>query len=96
VLTDRVGIPNPAPKPRSRYLKAFAKGLKAKLSAIAEEFDATEIERLKRLWPALSRRLDVADPQLVEPATTLLCMNPPDAVAWIRAHLDEFETRYAS
>jgi hypothetical protein len=97
VAARRVGLPSPrVPKPRSRRLRAFTASLKAKLRAIAEEFGPDEIERLKRLGPAVSERLDSKDPQVEEQVCSLLFMTPPDAVTWIREHVGELETRFAS
>jgi hypothetical protein len=85
-----------APKPKSKYMRLFTSGLKARLNAIAGLFDAAEFERLKRLGPGLERRLQRNDEDVAEEIYRLVCMEPADAVAWIRDHLDALEARYAS
>jgi hypothetical protein len=70
--------------------------LKAKLRATAELFGPDEIERLRRLGPAVSERLDSNDTDVEEQVYSLLFMSPADAVAWIREHVGELEARFAS
>ncbi|MDB4957509.1 MAG: hypothetical protein JWO36_5078 [Myxococcales bacterium] len=42
------------------------------------------------------RRLERNDPDLAEEIYKLVCMEPDEAAAWIRDHLDEIEARFAS
>ena len=91
------GLSSPrAPKPLSKYMRIFATSLRARLNAIVGAFGADELDRMKRLGPALARRLERGDPDLAEEIYNLVCMEPDDAVAWIRDHLDEIEARFAS
>lgn len=91
------GAPSPrAPKPLSKYVRLFETGLKARLNAIACTFAADELDRLKRLGPAIACRLERNDPDLAEEIYKLVCMQSEDAIGWIREHLDELETRFAS
>ncbi|MDQ3341710.1 MAG: hypothetical protein M4D80_41700 [Myxococcota bacterium] len=91
------GAPSPrAPKPLSKYVRLFTTGLKARLNAIAGTFAAAELDRLKKLAPAIAGRLERNDLDLAEEIYKLVCMEPEDAVAWTREHLDEIETRFAS
>ena len=83
------------PKPRSKYLRMFTTGLRDKLTEIARQFDADEVRRLKRIGPALLVRMD-REPGVVDEIVKLLCMAPDDAAAWIRDHLEQLETRFAS
>ena len=85
-----------APKPLSKYVRLFTAGLKARLNAIAGTFTADELDRLKNLGAAIVRRLERNDPDLAEEIYKLVCMEPEDAVAWIREHLDKIEARFAS
>jgi hypothetical protein len=85
-----------APKPQSKYVFRFATALKEKMTAIAKIFDANEIERLKKLGPMLARRLERNDSDLAEQVFELACMAPEDAATWIREHIGEIETRFAS
>ena len=91
------GLSSPrAPKPLSKYLRMFTTSLKAKLAATAGLFDPDELQRLKNLGPALARRLERNDLDLAEEIYNLVCMEPPDAVAWMREHLADIEARFAS
>lgn len=85
-----------APKPQSKYIRRFETALKENMSAIARVFDADEIERLKKLGPMLARRLERNDFDLAEQVYELACLAPEDAATWIREHLREIETRFAS
>lgn len=97
ISTLETGLPNPrAPKPLSKYLRIFTASLKAKLAVTTGLFDPDELERLKKLGPPLARRLERNDPELAEEIYNLVCMEPADAVAWIREHLNEIEARFAS
>lgn len=91
------GAPSPrAPKPLSKYMRLFTTSLKTRLNAIAGLFGEDELERMKQLAPAAADRLERSDPDLAEEIYRLVCMEPEDAVAWIREHLDEIEARFAS
>jgi hypothetical protein len=97
MATHRAGMPSPRmPKLRSRRMRAFAASLKAKLRAIAEQLEPDEIERLKRIGPAVSERLDSSDSDVEEQLCSLLFMTPPEAATWIREHVGEIEARFAS
>jgi hypothetical protein len=97
VMSAAAGLPPPrAPKPRSKYMRGFVEAVTAKLTAIAGLFDADEVERLKKIGGALADRLERNDPELMEDVLNVLFKEPEEAVEWIRDHLDEFETRFAS
>lgn len=83
------------PKPHSKYMRLFTTGLRAKLTEVARHFKADELDRLKRIAPALLVRMD-GEPSLAEEIVQLVCMHTDDAAAWIREHLDEIEARFAS
>lgn len=90
------GLAQPRPpKPRSKYMRLFWKGLRAKLNEVARHFGDDELERLKRIAPAFLLRMD-SDPSLADELVKLTCMQPDDAAAWIREHLEEIEARFAS
>jgi hypothetical protein len=96
-VAAEAGLASPrAPKPLSKYLRLFTAGLTAKLSAIGGRFSVDEIERLKKLGPAIARRLEYNDSDLAEEIYRLVCMDPAGAVEWIREHLDQIEARFAS
>jgi hypothetical protein len=84
------------PKPLSKYMRLVATSLKERLTAIVGLFGADELERLKRLAPAIAGGLERNDPELAEEIYELVCMEPADAVARIRDHLDTIEARFAS
>lgn len=72
-------------------------GLRAKLTEVVRHFDRDEIGRLRRIAPSLLVRMDSSDePVLADEIVQLVCMAPDEAAAWIRGHLDEIETRFAS
>jgi hypothetical protein len=97
VMAAAAGLPNPrAPKPRSRYLRAFIAGVTAKVDAIGRLFDRDDLERMKRMGPAIVQRLERNDSDLIEEVLKIICMEPEEAVKWIREHLDEIEARLAS
>ena len=97
VMSAAAGLPTPhAPKMRSRYMREFTAAVTAKLSAIAGLFNAEEIDRLKKIGAPLADRLEHNDPDLMDAILKVLCMEPEDGVTWIRAHLGEIETRFAS
>lgn len=87
--------PDPPP-PHSRYLRMFMTGLRAKLAEVVRHFAPAELERMKRIAPALVASIDAADPALSDEIIQLVCMSPVDAAAWIRDHLVEIEMRFAS
>lgn len=96
-VAAEAGLTSPrAPKPSSKYVRLLTAGLRAKLSSIGGLFNVDEIERLKKLGPAIARRLEHNDPDLGEELLRLVCLEPVDAVAWIREHLDQIEMRFAS
>ena len=91
------GLPSPrAPKPRSRYMRAFIAGVTAKLGAIARLFERDELERMKKVGPVIVERMERNDNELMEEVLKILCMEPEAAVQWIREHLGEIEARFAS
>ena len=67
-----------------------------KFSAMVGMFQPTELARLKKLGPALARRLELNDGELDEQVYQLAILPPDEAATWIRDHLDEIETRFAS
>lgn len=90
------GLTEPRPpKPRSKYMRRFWKGLRVKLTEVARHFDEDDVERLKRIAPALLLRMD-GDSTLADELVKLICMEPDDAAAWIHEHLEEIEARFAS
>ena len=96
-LAIEAGRPAPAePKTVSKYMRRFKSVMKAKLHAIAEAFDETEVQRLKKIGPSVSAQLDRNDTELLDQVLKLMCMDPALCVAWIREHLDEIEARFAS
>jgi len=91
------GAPTPrAPKPMSKYMRLFAKGVKEQLSAIAALLTPDELERLKHVGPGLTGRLERNDRELAEEVFALICLEPQVAAAWIRGHIEEIESRLAS
>ena len=96
-LAVRAGLPEPSePKPLSRFVRTFRRSLKAKTAAVIDLLDANERARLTKVAPAFSRRLDRADWEITEEVVRLLAKEPEDIAAWLREHLDEIETRFAS
>jgi hypothetical protein len=86
-----------APKPMSKYLRAFMTGLKARLNAIGGMLEAGELDRLKAIAPALAERLERNDLELAEETYKVVVgMHPTEAAEWIREHLDAIEARFAS
>jgi hypothetical protein len=97
VLSAAAGLPTPrTPKPRSRYLRHFLAAVSARIGAIARLFDPDELERLKKIGAAILLRLERNDTQLMEEVLQVVSMEPEQAVAWIREHLDKIEARFAS
>lgn len=91
------GAPEPrTPRPRSKYLRLFTTGVGVRLNAIAGALDADDRVRLTRFAPALVRRLERGDMELMEQVYALVCLEPHEASAWIHEHLGEVETRFAS
>jgi hypothetical protein len=70
--------------------------VRTRLSAIGSVFSADELDRLKKLGPALTRQLERNDPDLAEEIYNLVCMEPDEAAAWVRDHLLQIEARFAS
>lgn len=96
-LAQRNGHPvPPAYQPSSKLLSGFTKVLAEKTAATLRLFDATEQERLKGIFPGFVKALDTNDPALQRMVTDLILMQPDEAAAWIRAHLTELESRFAS
>jgi hypothetical protein len=96
-LASAAGLAEPrAPEPQSKYLQLLLSALNAKLRSIAGYLDEGDLERMTLLGPAVLRRMEMSDPDVAEQVLKLVCMTPEDAAAWIREHLDELETRYAS
>lgn len=96
-LAQRNGNPMPpAYQPSSKLLAGFTKVLAAKTAATLSLLDAIEHERLKRIFPGFVKALDTTDPALQRMVTDLILMQPEEAAAWIRAHLAELESRFAS
>jgi hypothetical protein len=87
-------VPNP-PKPHSKYMRLFTRGLREKFAEVARHFEPDELDRLKRIAPAMLVQMD-GEPSLSDEIMKLVCMHPDDAAAWIRDHLDEIEARFAS
>jgi hypothetical protein len=91
------GLSSPrVPKPLSKYLRIFTTSIKERLRETAGLLDANELDRLKKLGPALARQLERNDPDLADEIYSLVCMEPADAARWIREHLDQIEMRFAS
>ncbi|MBX3155290.1 MAG: hypothetical protein KF773_04780 [Deltaproteobacteria bacterium] len=91
------GMESPrAPRPISKYLRAFIVGLKARLNAIGGMLDADELDRLTVIAPALAERLEHNDLALIEEVYKVVVgMHPAEAAEWIREHLDAIESRFA-
>jgi len=87
-------LPEP-PKLISRYMRALASDIHARFRVMAVLFSPDDLRRLKTLGPIVEQRLE-RDDHVAEIFMTLLAMHPGDAVLWIRAHLDDLETRFAS
>lgn len=91
------GAPSPqAPAPLSKYVRLLTTEVRTRLSAIAGVFTADELDRMKRLGPAITRQLERNDPDLAEEIYNLVCMEPEEAAAWVRDHLVQIEARFAS
>ncbi|MBA3461473.1 MAG: hypothetical protein H0T46_16045 [Deltaproteobacteria bacterium] len=91
------GLSSPTPpKPLSKYLRIFTTSIKARLMETAGLLGTDELDRLKKLGPALARRMERNDPDLAEGIYELVCMEPQDAAVWIHEHLDHIEARFAS
>ena len=91
---SKASLPRP-PKPHSKYMRSFTAGLRGKLTEVARHFEPDELDRLRRIAPALLVRMD-GEPTLADEIVQLVCMHPDDAVAWIREHLLAIEARFAS
>lgn len=81
---------------QSTYLRSLAIGIKAKLVEITELLTTEELHGLRALGDAIEKRLESDEGDLVESLVLLFAMDPADAALWIRAHLDDIETRFAS
>jgi len=90
----RAALPR-RPKPHSKYMRSLTTGLRAKFAEVGRQFEPDELDRLKRIAPALLVRMD-EEPGLADEIMQLVCMHPGDAAAWIRKHFDEIEARFAS
>jgi hypothetical protein len=96
-IAIEVGFARPKPpKLQSTYLRSLAIGIKAKLADITELLTTEELHRLRALGGAVEKRLESDEGDLVEILVLLFAMEPADAALWIRAHLDDIETRFAS
>jgi hypothetical protein len=96
-LAIEAGKPRPKPpKPQSKYMRSFAHDFKARMLEIADRLTSEEMSRLEALQTAIERRLDDNDAGLLETLLLLATMHPGDAALWIRGHLEEIESRFAS
>ncbi len=68
--------------------------LQTKAMAVLSLLDEDERKRLVRLVPALAKH--AGEPEMQAIASELLPLSDEDAAAWVRAHLDEIEVRFAS
>lgn len=68
--------------------------LQRKAMEVFSRLDKPEQARMLALVPKLAGR--AADPEMQRLAAELLPLQPDDAVAWVRAHLDDIERRFAS
>ena len=84
------------PKATSKYMRHFKIALKARLKMIGSLFGANEHERLLRIGPGLAEHLQRNEAGIAEEIIKLVCMPPEEAVAWIRDHFDELETRFGA
>lgn len=87
-------LPEP-PKLISHYMRALALDIHARFRVMAPLFSRDELRRLTTLGPTIEQRLE-GDDHLAGMFMNLLAINPEDAVLWIRAHLDDLESRFAS
>ncbi|MEJ7598462.1 MAG: hypothetical protein WKG01_11175 [Kofleriaceae bacterium] len=88
--------PLPAPpKPISNYMRALAIDIHARFLVMATLVSAEELRRLQAIGPSVEQSLE-RDDHVAEMLIALLAMRPEDAALWIRAHLDDLETRFAS
>ena len=95
--SDEAGAAPPKPpRPQSKFMRSIADDIKVKLLAMSFMLDADELARLGALRATIAKRLDESDSSLTESLCLLFAMHPGDAALWIRAHLDEIETRFAS
>lgn len=83
----RVPAP-PPPRPISNVMRQLTAAMEVQLGAILEQLAPDERARLRQLAPEASVRLDLGDPEFTEEIVFLLAM-PAEAVAWIRARLDQ-------
>jgi hypothetical protein len=90
-----VSAPRP-PRPHSKYLRLFTAGLRARFTEVARQFEPVELDRLKRIAPALLAEMSGGEPSLNDEIMRLVCMPPEEAATWIREHLDELDARFAS
>ena len=96
-IATEIGVKPPKmPKPHSRCLRRLYALLKGRFYTIGLLFEPSEIERLKKLGPAVAERLERNDARLIDELVELLCMQPEQIVDWIRERLPLIEARFAS
>lgn len=78
----------------ARSAEQASEQLQRKAMEVFARLDKPEQARLLALVPKLAGR--AGDPEMQRLAAELLPLPPDDAAAWVRAHLDDIERRFAS
>ena len=81
-------------KDASPSMEDASEQLRKKAMEVFARLDKPEQARLLALVPKLASRAGA--PEMQQLAAELLPLAPDDAAAWVRAHLDDIERRFAS